>query len=130
MHPTRKGSKRSTRARALKRSLHEDPLRNLRRRVQPPSHSNCCARCRRITRQADFQQNASPEQRTLYQRMAQGNSLFEQLDDGSFRDISQAADVAMGRWAWSSVFADLNNDGWEDLIVGNGYITTDDVGDL
>jgi hypothetical protein len=36
----------------------------------------------------------------------------------------------MGRWAWSSMFADINNDGWEDLLVANGYITTPDPGDL
>ena len=36
----------------------------------------------------------------------------------------------MGRWAWSSNFVDLNNDGWDDLVVMNGYITNDDPHDL
>lgn len=37
----------------------------------------------------------------------------------------------MGRWAWSSNFADINNDGWDDLIVANGLVTSpDDTGDL
>jgi hypothetical protein len=36
----------------------------------------------------------------------------------------------MGRWAWGSRFVDLNNDGWEDLVVANGYITQPDPGDL
>ena len=40
------------------------------------------------------------------------------------------AGAAVGRWAWSSQFADLNSDGWEDLIVANGFITTEDTGDL
>jgi hypothetical protein len=84
----------------------------------------------RITSQDDFQTNASPQQRATYRRMAQGNSLFVQHPDGRFDDVSSPAEVQMGRWAWSSVFADLNNDGWEDLVVGNGYITTDDTGDL
>ncbi len=26
-------------------------------------------------------------------------------------------------WAWGSKFADLNNDGWSDLVVANGYIS-------
>jgi hypothetical protein len=38
--------------------------------------------------------------------------------------------VAMGRWAWGSRFADFNNDGWEDIVVANGFITTADTTDL
>ncbi len=33
-------------------------------------------------------------------------------------------------WAWGSKFADLNNDGWEDLYVANGYISQLDKDDL
>ena len=84
----------------------------------------------RITRQAKFQANSDQQQRALYQRMAKGNSLFVNQPNNVFRDVSQQAQVEMGRWAWSSVFADINNDGWEDLLVANGYITTEDSGDL
>ncbi len=84
----------------------------------------------RITRQSAFQKNTTTAQRAIYQRMAQGNSLFQQEDNGTFRELSQLAGVNMGRWAWSSIFADLNNDSWEDLIVANGYITTEETGDL
>ena len=47
-----------------------------------------------------------------------------------FTGVSQGSAVAVGRWAGSSSFVDINNDGWEDLIVANGYVTTDDTGDL
>ena len=47
-----------------------------------------------------------------------------------FRDVSVASGVTMGRWAWGSKFVDLNSDGLEDLYVSNGFITTDDTGDL
>jgi hypothetical protein len=37
----------------------------------------------------------------------------------------------MGRWAWSSQWADLNNDGWEDILIANGYLTGEaSTGDL
>jgi hypothetical protein len=36
----------------------------------------------------------------------------------------------MGRWSWSSVFADINNDGWDDLLVANGFLTGSDPQDL
>ncbi|MCA9150054.1 MAG: VCBS repeat-containing protein [Planctomycetales bacterium] len=71
--------------------------------------------------------------RAQFQRHARGNSLFlNRLGDavGAFEDVSEAAAVTMGRWAWSSRFADINNDGWDDVLVGNGYITQDDTGDL
>jgi hypothetical protein len=31
----------------------------------------------------------------------------------------------MGRWSWGSLFVDFDNNGWQDLIVTNGYITGD-----
>ncbi|HUF63080.1 MAG TPA: VCBS repeat-containing protein [Verrucomicrobiales bacterium] len=65
-----------------------------------------------------------------FRRHARGNSLFRSLGNGQFEDVSVEATVTMGRWAWGSLFADLNNDGWEDLYVANGFITTEDTGDL
>ena len=64
------------------------------------------------------------------QRMARGNTLFANHGDGTFSDVSETAGVTVGRWAWASKFADLNNDGWSDLVVANGYITNEDSGDL
>ena len=64
-----------------------------------------------------------------FQRHARGNTLFLNTTEG-FQDASVAANVTMGRWAWGAKFADLNNDGWEDLYVANGFITTEDAGDL
>ena len=36
----------------------------------------------------------------------------------------------MARWCWGSTFADLNNDGWLDILGANGFITAEDTGDL
>ena len=83
----------------------------------------------RITKQAKFKRGADPQTRAMYQRMAKGNTLFRNLGGGKFREVKDAS-VEMGRWAWSSQFADVNNDGWEDLLVANGYLTTEDTGDL
>ena len=49
---------------------------------------------------------------------------------GSFSDVTDPMNEGFGGWAWGSQFADLNNDGWEDLYVANGYITQEDKDDL
>ena len=85
----------------------------------------------RITFQRQFKPGAPKTMLAQYQRHARGNSLFQAgLDGGGFSDVSVEQGVTMGRWAWGSRFVDLNNDGWEDLVVANGFISTEDTGDL
>jgi len=76
---------------------------------------------KRITGLSGFLPKNKAELTKHYRRFAKGNTLFRQKENGKFIDTGPA--TTMGRWAWSSVFADLNNDGWEDLIVANGYIS-------
>ncbi len=84
----------------------------------------------RVTYQRRFLGGRSPASSSGIQRMARGNTLFMARPGGAFADVSQTAGVMMGRWAWSSKFADLNNDGREDLVVANGYITNVKPDDL
>ena len=84
----------------------------------------------RITFQRKFQPGMSNPTKTLLQRAARGNSLFANSGDGTFVDVTVDAAVTMGRWAWGSLFVDLNNDGWDDLVVANGFLTSEDSGDL
>ena len=84
----------------------------------------------RITRQASFRPASGENMDHLYRRFAKGNTLFENAGNGTFRDVGAQLAVEMGRWAWSSIFVDLNQDGWEDLVVANGYLTAEDTVDL
>jgi hypothetical protein len=85
----------------------------------------------RISYQRQFKRQDDAATRAQFQRFARGNSLFEQQPDTTFRDVSLPAGVNLGRWAWCSNFVDVNNDGWEDLLVANGMLTRDqDTGDL
>lgn len=80
----------------------------------------------RVTRQPSFQRSTSTLRRAQFRHLARGNTLFQNDQGHRFRDVSVAAGVTLGRWSWGSLFADINNDGWEDLLVANGYITGDD----
>jgi hypothetical protein len=84
----------------------------------------------RVAFQPQFQSAATKTARTLLQRTSQGNSLFRNQADGTFTDVSLQSGASMGRWSWASLFADINNDGWQDLLVANGYITGESSADL
>lgn len=85
----------------------------------------------RITSQKEFKPDADLGTRKRFGRFTRGNTLFRNTSEG-FIDTSENAGVTMGRWAWGSRFVDLNNDGWQDLVVANGYLSAADnsTGDL
>ncbi len=49
------------------------------------------------------------------------NYLFHGRGDGTFADIAQFAGVDATDWSWCPVFLDVDLDGYEDLLVGNGH---------
>jgi len=46
-----------------------------------------------------------------------------QLNNGNntFSEIGQFAGVAATDWSWGSLIVDLDNDGWKDIFIANGY---------
>lgn len=83
----------------------------------------------RVAYQREFRDDFESD-RSAFQRHARGNTLFRNAGNDEFQDVSVDLGVTMGRWAWGAKFADFDNDGWEDLYVANGFITTEDTGDL
>ena len=84
----------------------------------------------RITYQPQFKEGLTEEVRKQFQHIALGNSLFQAAPGAPFSDVGVDAGVTMARWAWGSRFVDFNNDGHDDLLVANGFITAADTGDL
>jgi len=84
----------------------------------------------RITGQRQFKPDLDENLRQRFRHVAEGNTLMRNSPGHTFENRTLSAGVEMGRWAWGNRFFDLNNDGWDDLIVANGYMTTGDTGDL
>jgi hypothetical protein len=84
----------------------------------------------RITHNPKFKPGAARDDLLGFQRHARGNSLFKNDGGKGFTDESVPAGVTMGRWAWGSLFTDINNDGWRDVYVTNGFVTADNNNDL
>ena len=84
----------------------------------------------RVAYQRQFQPSADDATRAEFRRHARGNSLFRNVGDGTFRDVSETSRVTMGRWAWASSLPDLNQDGLVDVVVTNGFLTQDRPDDL
>jgi hypothetical protein len=53
--------------------------------------------------------------------LGEADHLFHNNGDGTFTDVSLKAGVAdrEGRYGFASVFADIDDDGWPDLVVAN-----------
>jgi hypothetical protein len=64
-----------------------------------------------------------PADEFLLKKMAAGNSLYENLGNGEFRNRSAEAGPFVAGWAWGGGFIDFDNDGREDLYTPNGYLS-------
>jgi hypothetical protein len=49
------------------------------------------------------------------------NTLFHCRDDGSYAEIAHLSGVAGSEWTWGCAFLDVDLDGWEDVLVPNGF---------
>lgn len=56
------------------------------------------------------------------QLQQQRNTLFLNRGDGTFSEVAQAAGVGATGWSWSTVFTDVDLDGWQDILVANGHL--------
>jgi Flp pilus assembly protein TadD/peroxiredoxin len=77
----------------------------------------------RVSEQKNFHEKDPETIRALFRQHARGNSLYRNQGNGKFQNVSQAAGVDMGRWAWSSDAWDFDHDGYPDLYISNGYVS-------
>ncbi len=51
----------------------------------------------------------------------QRNTLFLNRGDGTFAETSNYAGVQASGWSWSTMFMDVDLDGWQDILIANGH---------
>ena len=49
-----------------------------------------------------------------------GNALYMQIQDNQFVNIAEPMALLDSGWSWSSVAADLDQDGLQEIVIGNG----------
>ena len=64
-----------------------------------------------------------PADQVFLKKLAAGNSLYENLGDGKFKDQTADAGPFSAGWAWGGGFIDFDNDGREDLYTPNGFLS-------
>ena len=52
------------------------------------------------------------------------DTLYQNNGDGTFTDATNAAGLAIHQelLGWGTMFADVDNDGWPDLLIANGHV--------
>lgn len=61
----------------------------------------------------------------VFRQMGSGNTLLQNNGDGTFTDVTWEAEANPPGWFWGSMFADYDNDGWQDLYSANGWVYND-----
>ncbi len=60
-----------------------------------------------------------------HQQMRNMLHLHQGLDEwgnARFSEVAQLAGISNTDWSWSALWMDMDNDGWKDLFVSNGYL--------
>ena len=71
-----------------------------------------------------------PYVRAAVREWFRGNRFYENLGDGTFREISSGTGTQNSGWAWGTVWLDFDNDGQLDLYGANGMVSGPDEDDL
>ncbi len=56
------------------------------------------------------------------QRQMQRNTLSLNRGDGTYQEIAEFAGLSATGWSWSTLFLDVDLDGWQDILVTTGHL--------
>ncbi len=77
---------------------------------------------RRQVQRGNAERGVQPEDGRNDRPQYPRNTLFWNRGDNTYAEIAFLAGVEASEWTWGSVFLDVDLDGYEDLLVGNGHL--------
>ena len=63
-------------------------------------------------------------------QQVQSNILLLGEQGGRFRNMTEQYGVGSSFWSWNARAADLDNDGWQDIYIGNGFRFGEDAWEI
>ena len=76
---------------------------------------------RRFTQRMQIRPMADPPGLISNRVQSPRNTLFWNRGDGTYAEVAQFAGLDATEWSWTPVFLDVDLDGYEDLLVSNGF---------
>ncbi len=77
---------------------------------------------RRLVQRTNLRPEVLPlgaiENRPQYSR----NMVFLNRGDGTYAEIAQYCGLEASEWSWTPIFLDVDLDGYEDLLIANGFV--------
>ncbi|HJP32992.1 MAG TPA: VCBS repeat-containing protein [Candidatus Latescibacteria bacterium] len=78
---------------------------------------------KRILKRLFPQESSEVDATRVLGKLAAGNSIFRNLGDGTYEEVSATVGPLSAGWAWGGGFVDLDNDGWQDIHAPNGFVS-------
>jgi len=83
---------------------------------------------RRLTQQGTIPGATIGPGNFTHRPQSRRNCFYVARGDGTFAETAYFSGVAASGWSWSSIFLDVDLDGWEDILITNGFeFDTDDL---
>jgi hypothetical protein len=83
--------------------------------------------CRNLARNDVREENFSVADNL---QQVQSNILLLGEQGGRFRNMTEQYGVGSSFWSWNARAADLDNDGWQDIYIGNGFRFGEDAWEI
>ena len=77
---------------------------------------------RRLTQRNSMYAETSMMDSTADRIQYPRNTLFLNRGDGTYAEIAQYAGLEASEWSWAPIFLDVDLDGFEDLLIPNGFV--------